>query len=182
MDKLESMNAFAKVVAAGSYAEAARRLGLTRSAVSKAVMELERLLGARLLDRTTRRVTPTEAGLAYYERCVSILADVEETEIQVSRLGLPPMHAPDFAVTAMCQKPAGWTRTGAGDWICTLVWRDPDRRTVHDTYDLAVTTDGCYTATIEGESLGGPTLKALGGGVVRNLLYTFEGCFDTSAP
>ncbi len=86
MDKLDAMNAFAKVVAAGSYAEAARRLGLTRSAVSKAVMELEQLLGARLLDRTTRRVTPTEAGLAYYERCVSILADVEETEIQISRL------------------------------------------------------------------------------------------------
>lgn len=86
MDKLEAMNAFAKVVAAGSYAEAARRLGLTRSAVSKAVMELEQILGARLLDRTTRRVTPTEAGLAYYERCVSILAEVEETEIQISKL------------------------------------------------------------------------------------------------
>ncbi len=86
MDKLEAMNAFAKVVAAGSYAEAARRLGLTRSAVSKAVMELEQLLGARLLDRTTRRVTPTEAGLAYYERAAAILADVEETEIQISRL------------------------------------------------------------------------------------------------
>jgi len=86
MDKLEAMNAFARVVAAGSYAEAARRLGLTRSAVSKAVMELEQLLGARLLDRTTRRVTPTEVGLAYYERCMSILAEVEETELQVSRL------------------------------------------------------------------------------------------------
>ncbi len=86
MDKLDAMNAFAKVVAAGSYAEAARRLGLTRSAVSKAVMELEQLMGARLLDRTTRRVTATEAGLAYYERCVSILAEVEETEIQISRL------------------------------------------------------------------------------------------------
>ena len=49
-------------------------------------MELELLFGARLLDRTTRRVTATEAGLAYYERCVSILADVEETEIQISRL------------------------------------------------------------------------------------------------
>ncbi len=85
MDKLEAMNAFAKVVAAGSYAEAARRLGLTRSAVSKAVMELESLMGVRLLDRTTRRVAPTEAGRAYYERCVSILAEVEETEIQVSR-------------------------------------------------------------------------------------------------
>ena len=90
MDKLEAMNAFAKVVAAGSYAEAARRLGLTRSAVSKAVMELEQILGARLLDRTTRRVTPTEAGLAYYERVASILADVEETELQISRLHEEP--------------------------------------------------------------------------------------------
>lgn len=86
MDKLEAMNAFARVVARGSYAEAARALGLTRSAVSKAVMELEHFLGARLLDRSTRRVAPTEAGLAYYERCLDILARVEETEAQVSRL------------------------------------------------------------------------------------------------
>jgi DNA-binding transcriptional LysR family regulator len=86
MDKLSAMNAFVKVVATRSFAEAGRRLGLTRSAVSKAVMDLERSLGARLLDRTTRRVSPTEAGLAYYERCVAILAHVEETEIQISRL------------------------------------------------------------------------------------------------
>src|SRR5437762_905006 len=86
MDKLDAMNAFAKVVSSGSYAEAARRLGLTRSAVSKAVMEIETLLGARLLDRTTRKVTPTEAGRAYYERCVAILAEVEETEAQIARL------------------------------------------------------------------------------------------------
>jgi DNA-binding transcriptional LysR family regulator len=86
MDKFESMTAFVKVVSLGSYAEAGRSLGLTRSAVSKAVMELERLLGARLLERTTRRIRPTEAGLAYYERCADILALVEETELQVSRL------------------------------------------------------------------------------------------------
>ena len=86
MDKLDAMNAFAKVVTHGSYAEAARALGLTRSAISKAVMELEQLLGARLLDRTTRRVSPTEAGRSYYERCLEILAQVEETELQVSRL------------------------------------------------------------------------------------------------
>jgi DNA-binding transcriptional LysR family regulator len=86
MDKLEAMQAFAKVVALGSFAEAGRALGLTRSAVSKAVMELEEILGARLLDRTTRHVSATEAGLAYYESCVDILARVEETEMQVSRL------------------------------------------------------------------------------------------------
>jgi len=86
MDKLDAMQAFTKVVSLSSYAEAGRALGLTRSAVSKAVMELEQLLGARLLDRTTRRVSPTEAGRAYYERCLDILASVEETELQVSRL------------------------------------------------------------------------------------------------
>jgi DNA-binding transcriptional LysR family regulator len=99
MDKLDAMNAFARVVAAGSYAEAARRMGLTRSAVSKAVTELEQLLGVRLLDRTTRRVTPTEAGRVYYEGITGILADVESTESAVSRLhdepkGLLKINAP----------------------------------------------------------------------------------------
>lgn len=86
MDKLDAMRAFTRVVASGSFAEAGRQLGLTRSAVSKGVMELEQILGARLLDRTTRRVSATEAGLAYYERCLDILARIEETEMQVSRL------------------------------------------------------------------------------------------------
>lgn len=90
MDKLQAMTAFSRVVSLGSYAEAGRSLGLTRSAVSKAVMELEQLLGARLLDRTTRRIHPTEAGTAYYEQCVDILARIEETEMQVSRLHTEP--------------------------------------------------------------------------------------------
>ena len=78
MDKLDAMHAFTKVVTLGGYAAAARQLGRTRSAISKAVMELEHLLGVRLLDRTTRKVRPTEAGLAYYERCVAVLAEIEE--------------------------------------------------------------------------------------------------------
>jgi DNA-binding transcriptional LysR family regulator len=86
MDKLAAMQVFTRVVAEGSFAGAGRQLGLTRSAVSKGVMELEQILGARLLDRTTRRVSPTEAGRAYYERCVDILASIEETELQISRL------------------------------------------------------------------------------------------------
>lgn len=86
MDKLDAMNVLVKVVATGSFAEAARRLGVTRSAISKAITQLEQALGARLLDRTTRRVVPTEAGLAYYERCLAILAQIAETEAQISRL------------------------------------------------------------------------------------------------
>jgi hypothetical protein len=101
-------------------------------------------------------------------------------ELQVARLRLPPMTAPDFAVTAICRKPVAGAAAGAGDWSCTLVWQGPDRRTLRDTYDLLVTTDGCYTATVAGESLGGPMLKASDGSAVRNLLYVFEGCFDTT--
>jgi hypothetical protein len=100
-------------------------------------------------------------------------------EVQVWRLGLPPITAPDFALTAICRKSVPASNAGAGDWVCTLVWQGPDRQTLRDTYDLFVATDGCYTATVAGESLGGPTLKALDGSDVRNLLYTFEGCFDT---
>jgi hypothetical protein len=101
-------------------------------------------------------------------------------ELQVSRLRLPPMTAPDFAVTAICRKQVAGAGAGAGDWACTLVWQGPDRRTLRDSYDLIVTTEGCYTATVAGESLGGPTLKASDGSVVGNLLYAFEGCFDTT--
>ena len=90
MDKLEAMRTYVRVVASGSFAEAGRQLGLTRSAVSKGVAELEQILAVRLLDRTTRRVSATEVGLAYYERCVDILARVDETELQVSRLHSEP--------------------------------------------------------------------------------------------
>ena len=120
MDKLAAMNALVKVIASGSYAEAARRLGLTRSAVSKAVMELEQALGARLLDRTTRRVTPTEAGLAYYERCLAILAQVEETEAQVSRLHDEPKG------TLKINAPMSFGTLYLGDAIADLMIRYGD--------------------------------------------------------
>ncbi|MEO1206648.1 MAG: LysR family transcriptional regulator [Pseudomonadota bacterium] len=86
MDKLHAMAAFTRVVSEGGFAAAARSLGATRSAISKAVMALEDDLGVRLLDRTTRRVSTTEAGLAYYERALQILADVAETNAQVAQL------------------------------------------------------------------------------------------------
>src|SRR5204862_5988689 len=68
-------------------------------------------------------------------------------ELQVVRMGLTPMGAPDFAVTAICRKQTGGGNVGAGEWACTLVWQGPDRRTLRDIYDLAVTTNGCYTAS-----------------------------------
>jgi hypothetical protein len=100
-------------------------------------------------------------------------------QIQVSWLGLPVMAASDFDVTASCRKLSGGT-VGSGEWLCTLVWKGPERQTLRDAYDLFVATDGCYMALVAGESLGGPTLKAKDGRDVRNLLYAFDGCFDTT--
>jgi hypothetical protein len=99
---------------------------------------------------------------------------------QVSLMGLTPMSADDFAVRVNCRKLLGDRNVGSGDWICVVLWRGPDRQTAQDTYDLFVTTDGCYTATVEGEALGGPTLRMRDGREVKNLLHTFEGCFDTT--
>ena len=101
-------------------------------------------------------------------------------QVQVSRLKLPAMAASDFRVSASCRKPAACSIGGSGEWACTLLWQGPDRQPLRDVYDLFVTTDGCYSATVSGESLGGPTLTASDGNEVRNLLYAFEGCFDTT--
>src|ERR1700741_1665218 len=90
MDKLTSIRAFTKVVAHGSFSEAARELRLSRSAVSKYVIDLEQDLGVQLLVRTTRSASPTENGQAYYERCIAILADLEEADLAVTRLQAEP--------------------------------------------------------------------------------------------
>src|SRR5215468_7126944 len=90
MDKLASIRAFTKVVAHGSFSEAARELRLSRSAVSKYVIDLEGELGVQLLNRTTRSATPTENGQAYYERCRAILADLQEADLLVSRAQAEP--------------------------------------------------------------------------------------------
>jgi DNA-binding transcriptional LysR family regulator len=86
MDKLAGMAIFARVVESGSFTSAAAQLVMSKSAVSKAVAALEDRLGARLLNRTTRRLALTEVGRAFYERCARIVAEAEEAELAVTRL------------------------------------------------------------------------------------------------
>lgn len=90
MDKFDSIRAFTQVVAVGGFAAAAREMGRSRSAVNKLVINLENELGVQLLQRSTRRVSPTATGLAFYERCIEILADLEEAELAVSQLQEEP--------------------------------------------------------------------------------------------
>ncbi len=80
MDRLDAMRLFARIVERGSFSTAAADLGLPRSTATEAVQELERRLGVRLLQRTTRKVSPTLEGEAYYRRCLAIIADVEDAE------------------------------------------------------------------------------------------------------
>jgi DNA-binding transcriptional LysR family regulator len=90
MDKFESMRAFTQVFVCGSFAAAGRNMGMSRSAVNKLVIALENELGVQLLHRSTRQVTPTETGQAFYDRCVEILASLEEAERSVSQLQEQP--------------------------------------------------------------------------------------------
>src|SRR5438874_11329536 len=80
MDRLQAIIAFARVVESGSFARAAERLDVSVSSVSRQVADLEAHLDARLLNRTTRRLSLTESGRAFYERCLQLLADLEEAE------------------------------------------------------------------------------------------------------
>ena len=80
MDRFDAMRVFIRIVERRSFTKAADDLGLPRSSVTDAVKNLEARLGVRLLQRTTRQVSPTLDGEAYYGRCVSLIADMEDAE------------------------------------------------------------------------------------------------------
>lgn len=88
MDRFREMQAFVAVVDGGSFVAAAEQLRISKAAVSRVVMQLEARLGARLLQRTTRRLSLTEAGETYYARCRQILADLDEAEGLVGEVTL----------------------------------------------------------------------------------------------
>lgn len=73
MNRLTEMESFVAVIETGGYTKAAQRLSLSKSAISKQISSLEHRLGARLFDRTTRNVVPTEIGSAYYQEAVRVL-------------------------------------------------------------------------------------------------------------
>lgn len=113
MDRFQAMQVFVRVVDSNSFTRAADSLGLPRATVTTAVQQLENLLQVRLLNRTTRRISLTPDGAAYYERCARILADVEEAETsfrEVSRgprgklrIDVPPPIGRLVLIPRMCE-------------------------------------------------------------------------------
>lgn len=85
-NQIADLRVFVQVVESGSFSAAARATGVSQPNVSKAVAALERNLGARLVNRTTRNVTPTETGLAYFQRCKSLLTALDHADDE-ARLG-----------------------------------------------------------------------------------------------
>jgi LysR family transcriptional regulator for bpeEF and oprC len=85
MDRLQAMSVFVRVVDCGGFTRAAEVLRMPKATVTTLVQQLETHLGVKLLNRTTRRVSVTPDGAAYYERCVRILAEVEDTETVLRR-------------------------------------------------------------------------------------------------
>ena len=95
MDRFDAMRIFTRIVELRSFTQAAHDLGYPKATVTHAIKQLETRLHVRLLQRTTRQVTPTLDGEAYYQRCVRLLADLEETE---------------SVFTSVAQQPAGKLR------------------------------------------------------------------------
>ena len=86
MDTLSSIKAFRQVVESGSFVAAAERLAISPAMVTKRVMHVEQRLGVRLLNRNSRKLSLTEPGKVYFERCKSILDDLEATELQLGSM------------------------------------------------------------------------------------------------
>jgi DNA-binding transcriptional LysR family regulator len=90
MDKFQGMQLFTRVVDAGSFTAAAEGLGISRALASKLIQNLEDSLGVRLLNRTTRRISLTDAGRNYYQRVSEILAQLAEAEAEAAELQVEP--------------------------------------------------------------------------------------------
>jgi DNA-binding transcriptional LysR family regulator len=90
MDRFDALQAFARVVEAGSFTKAARTLNLSKTTVSQLVQQIEARLRVRLLNRTTRQVRVTPEGAAYYERVVRLLADLQDADASLTSATVAP--------------------------------------------------------------------------------------------
>lgn len=141
MNRLSDMQAFVNVLQTGSFAAASRRLHLSKSVVTKRVNQLESMLGVQLLRRSTRRLSVTDAGATYYERCMRILSDVEDAEAEVSSMQLQPRGhlriscssaiGVGFLARDLCEFQQQYS-----DLSIELIHNDRAVNPIHENYDL----------------------------------------------
>jgi DNA-binding transcriptional LysR family regulator len=147
MDTLLSMKVFRQVVESGTFVEAAERLGLSTAMTSKHLMHLEKHLGTRLLNRSSRSLSLTESGKLFFERCKGILEEVDEAELVVGSVsGLPRgtlrVTAPSwFATRGMVDLVAAY-RQRYPEVVVDLSFEDRFVDLIEEGYDLAIRATG----------------------------------------
>ncbi|MBB1200623.1 LysR family transcriptional regulator [Enterobacteriaceae bacterium 89] len=132
MDKLRSMEVFIAVVDSGSFTEAAARLEISAVMVGKYIQQLEAQLGARLLDRTTRRQSLTDAGRVYVEECRRVLEQVQAADSAVERLRAAPSG------TLRISAPTTFGACVVAPGVATFLQRYPDVRVELDLSNRVV--------------------------------------------
>ena len=157
--EIRELTAFVRVVQAGSFTRAAEALGTQKSYLSRVVTGMERKLGARLLVRTTRSLSMTEAGREIYERAVGILGAVEDVERVAQR-----MHAePRGTLRLTCGVEFGMIAVGS--WINAYLGRHPQVSVecdftgrlvdiVHEGFDLAIRIGELGDSSLAARKLG----------------------------
>ena len=157
MADLNELLIFAHVVTAGSFTGAARELAMPKSTVSRKVSELEARLGARLLQRTTRKLSLTDVGQTYYQHALRVLAEVEEAELAVTRMqGAPrgllrvtaPLnfnHLAPVVAAFMARFPDVQVELLCSDRMVDLV---------HEGFDLAVRAGALADSTLMARTIG----------------------------
>lgn len=158
MDRLTEMEAFANVVDQGCFTDAARKMGLSKSAVSKHIASLETRLGARLLNRTTRRVNPTDIGLAYYDRARRVLNDAGEADALVTSMQCEPSGllrisvATDFGVNHLSPVLSGFLEEFP-DIKVDMVLNNRFVELISESFDLAVRIGEMEDSTLRARKL-----------------------------
>jgi len=143
MDTLLSMKVFRQVVDSGSFVGAAERLSLSKAMTSKHLMYLEKHLGTRLLNRSSRSLSLTESGKLFFERCKAILEEVEEAESAVGSVsGVPRgtlrVTAPSWAATRLLVDMVASYRQRCPEVVVDLSFEDRFVDLIEEGYDLAI--------------------------------------------
>jgi DNA-binding transcriptional LysR family regulator len=166
MDRLTEMEAFATVVDQGGFTDAAKKMGISKSAVSKHVSSLEARLGARLLNRTTRRVSPTEIGLAYYDRARRVLNDAGEADALVSSMQSAPSGllrisvATDFGVNHLSPVLSGFLKEYP-EITVNMVLNNRYVELISEGFDMAVRIGELEDSTLRARKLTDTTKRMI---------------------
>ncbi|MEL6125814.1 MAG: LysR family transcriptional regulator [Pseudomonadota bacterium] len=164
MDRLSEMEAFIAVVDHGGFTDAARKMGMSKSAISKHVSSLEGRLGARLLNRTTRRVNPTEIGMAYYDKATRVLTEATDADAMVTSMQSEPrgqlrISAPVSFGTTHLSAAVGEFLLEYPDVSINMVLDDRFVEMVSEGFDLAIRIGELPDSTLRARKIAQGTLK-----------------------